>query len=647
MDGKVFPLDNPFAKEGSTVTGDRGGKLSMDYGNVNGPPIHPSCRCTLVPMVDTALLDDIVPSGSVPIDPTADYKEPMKIFETRLKKAKGISAAERRILIEQYKQADNELQQIVARGPIPKGVKRDLPDSKNSYYHPQEKVTHMSRVTADRTSTHEYGHFLDNMFSKKPNNFFGTSRSAWFSKTGDFGKEIRKLSKEIVKETKKDLKKWKIYSQNRLKQLNKMSDTKLRDTLVKMSGQNAFYDPDAIRVIGEYIKVFGDKFDDTTRKGIKKFIVNTEYEGRVAIRDLQRNLGINDRSAKDIISALSKGGQSSGHSIEYWATTPYQEPEIFTQLMSLTINNRAEYNILKKRFPKLVKGFEDKIKEARVMVNKPIRGGQTGVTAPKPTPSTVLPTSDISQLTSNVSVAENWGKKNADEIFNLGNAGNIEFPETVTGRAKLLTEAAEDVAVMAEKKMLYKEFSEEAIKSFKSWSSASGQGLETIGQSPIMSTAMSYAKTGKFTYSSDMGVVGMMSNGSADQLLTMINASRKVTDEVLELSHIAASVQREWLKKQGVKEFKVFRGMNSMKADDIATMKKTKQIKEMNGTYWSTDVNHAGRYAVGDSHILVEATIPIDDVMWFYGGLSTLGPESGLVSTGTKFRKIKVLRASK
>lgn len=46
MDGKIISLGESFLKQGENI-----GKLTMDYGDVDFPPLHPSCRCTVVPLV--------------------------------------------------------------------------------------------------------------------------------------------------------------------------------------------------------------------------------------------------------------------------------------------------------------------------------------------------------------------------------------------------------------------------------------------------------------------------------------------------------------------------------------------------------------------------------------------------------------------
>jgi hypothetical protein len=44
-------INQPFFTVGSTVTGAKGGTMAIDYADVGGPPLHPNCRCTLVPIV--------------------------------------------------------------------------------------------------------------------------------------------------------------------------------------------------------------------------------------------------------------------------------------------------------------------------------------------------------------------------------------------------------------------------------------------------------------------------------------------------------------------------------------------------------------------------------------------------------------------
>jgi len=48
MHGKEISLNNDFFKKGE----DAPGGLTIDYENVGGPPLHPQCRCTLIPIVE-------------------------------------------------------------------------------------------------------------------------------------------------------------------------------------------------------------------------------------------------------------------------------------------------------------------------------------------------------------------------------------------------------------------------------------------------------------------------------------------------------------------------------------------------------------------------------------------------------------------
>lgn len=42
-------LDSPFYEKGAVLEGADGGSLSLDYEPINGPPLHPNCRCSLQP----------------------------------------------------------------------------------------------------------------------------------------------------------------------------------------------------------------------------------------------------------------------------------------------------------------------------------------------------------------------------------------------------------------------------------------------------------------------------------------------------------------------------------------------------------------------------------------------------------------------
>jgi SPP1 gp7 family putative phage head morphogenesis protein len=48
--GKVIGLNEEFVKVGDTVKDDDGHELHVDYENVQHPPLHPNCKCALLPV---------------------------------------------------------------------------------------------------------------------------------------------------------------------------------------------------------------------------------------------------------------------------------------------------------------------------------------------------------------------------------------------------------------------------------------------------------------------------------------------------------------------------------------------------------------------------------------------------------------------
>lgn len=51
LNGKVIGLNEDFLKNGQTVDGVEGGKMKLSYENIAHPPVHPNCRCTLLPVI--------------------------------------------------------------------------------------------------------------------------------------------------------------------------------------------------------------------------------------------------------------------------------------------------------------------------------------------------------------------------------------------------------------------------------------------------------------------------------------------------------------------------------------------------------------------------------------------------------------------
>lgn len=54
MNGRVIELVGKFFDKGDTYTGEQGGQLKLKFESIQGPPLHVSCRCTLLPVLSEA-----------------------------------------------------------------------------------------------------------------------------------------------------------------------------------------------------------------------------------------------------------------------------------------------------------------------------------------------------------------------------------------------------------------------------------------------------------------------------------------------------------------------------------------------------------------------------------------------------------------
>jgi hypothetical protein len=50
-------IDGSFYEQGSEIQGKDGGTMVADYESIDGPPLHPNCRCSLMPKLDGAYQD--------------------------------------------------------------------------------------------------------------------------------------------------------------------------------------------------------------------------------------------------------------------------------------------------------------------------------------------------------------------------------------------------------------------------------------------------------------------------------------------------------------------------------------------------------------------------------------------------------------
>lgn len=52
MHGKKIWLQEDFFKKGSVMLGNNWGKIKLDYEDVIGSPLHPNCRCDMIPLIE-------------------------------------------------------------------------------------------------------------------------------------------------------------------------------------------------------------------------------------------------------------------------------------------------------------------------------------------------------------------------------------------------------------------------------------------------------------------------------------------------------------------------------------------------------------------------------------------------------------------
>ena len=52
MHGTVLGLETTYLEPGQSISGTEGGIYNIDYDSVEGPPLHPNCTCTVIPVVE-------------------------------------------------------------------------------------------------------------------------------------------------------------------------------------------------------------------------------------------------------------------------------------------------------------------------------------------------------------------------------------------------------------------------------------------------------------------------------------------------------------------------------------------------------------------------------------------------------------------
>lgn len=56
LDGKVIDIGDNFFEKGDEYVSSEGNSLKLSYGDTGYPPLHPNCRCTIIPSFDKAMM---------------------------------------------------------------------------------------------------------------------------------------------------------------------------------------------------------------------------------------------------------------------------------------------------------------------------------------------------------------------------------------------------------------------------------------------------------------------------------------------------------------------------------------------------------------------------------------------------------------
>lgn len=83
MDGKIFDVEATIFDKGDELTVD-GNSLSFDYGDVEYPPLHPSCRCTISPVILNKSLNSRVKKLKKQVEDNPSLLEAEKLIESKI-----------------------------------------------------------------------------------------------------------------------------------------------------------------------------------------------------------------------------------------------------------------------------------------------------------------------------------------------------------------------------------------------------------------------------------------------------------------------------------------------------------------------------------------------------------------------------------
>ncbi|NBV60496.1 MAG: phage portal protein [Rhodobacteraceae bacterium] len=87
-------IDDSFYAQGSEIQGKDGGTMVADYESIDGPPLHPNCRCSLQPRLDDEL-EEILKEGEAELEQAIAEQEAAAIAANPEEFARNEAAARR------------------------------------------------------------------------------------------------------------------------------------------------------------------------------------------------------------------------------------------------------------------------------------------------------------------------------------------------------------------------------------------------------------------------------------------------------------------------------------------------------------------------------------------------------------------------
>ncbi len=109
--GKVIGLETSFAALGETIIGADGGEMSVTFTDIDTPPVHPHCRCTILPVSSVQLSAPLIKMEQQYRDMDKRTREARLLLE-KIKTEREKFEQEKKLIAQEKKDLEYDKQEV-------------------------------------------------------------------------------------------------------------------------------------------------------------------------------------------------------------------------------------------------------------------------------------------------------------------------------------------------------------------------------------------------------------------------------------------------------------------------------------------------------------------------------------------------------